>query len=187
MAFVVNKRCTFLFANWSYSCTDFVAVQSLGFHNSRGSIIFSICHTHMLYTTVNCITVSYTRRCHRWETCVIISFNSINGACSLADYCALHHAFTRYPQTSFMALLASDRNAARCSATQCNAAQRRKTQHNAAWRSVQRRSEGFRRPGRRPPFGAPPPTPQKICNSPKFAKSLKLFTKFGDFKNKLNF
>ena len=49
------------------------------------------------------------------------------------------------------------------------------------WGGGQRRSEGFWRPGRRLLFGAPS-TPQIICNSPKFAKSLKLFTKFGDLK-----
>ena len=56
---------------------------------------------------------------------------------------------------------------------------------------VQRRSEEFWRPGRRLSFGAPlpgdphsnaPRPPKKICNSPKFAKSLKLFTKFSYIK-----
>ena len=46
--------------------------------------------------------------------------------------------------------------------------------------AIQGRSESFWRPGRRLQFGAPPPpTSQKNWNSPKFAKSLKLFTKFG--------
>ena len=52
--------------------------------------------------------------------------------------------------------------------------------------NMQRRSKGFWRPGRRLQFGAPPPppTPQKNWNSPKFAKSLKFFTKYGYLKNK---
>ena len=40
--------------------------------------------------------------------------------------------------------------------------------------------------GGRLPFGAPPPrlpqTPKKLCNSPKFAKSLKLLTKYSYMK-----
>ena len=56
------------------------------------------------------------------------------------------------------------------------------------------RSEGFWRPGRRLSFGTPPKKscnlrrlsfgtpPKKSCNSQKFAKSLKLFKKFGYLK-----
>ena len=46
---------------------------------------------------------------------------------------------------------------------------------------LQRRSEGFWRPRRRLPSDAPLP-PNKICNSPKFAKSLELFSKFDYIK-----
>ena len=83
-------------------------------NNNKGPLIFSICHMHMLYIIVHCTTVSDIRRCHRWEPWVDISFNSLDGACSSANYCELLQAFTRCQSTLFMALQAS--NLGQCSA-----------------------------------------------------------------------
>ena len=49
----------------------------------------------MLHIIVHFTIISDIRRCHRWEPWVDISFNSIDGACSSANYSELLQAFTR--------------------------------------------------------------------------------------------